>query len=61
MKSWLKSKTIIVNSLTLAASVLTLLVGSELVQQNPKITAGIVAALAAVNVGLRIITSVPIG
>ena len=55
-KSWIKSKTIILNGLTLAASLLTVVAGSELVADHPKAAAGIVAALAAVNVALRFVT-----
>lgn len=61
MKSWFASKTIIVNALTLAASLLTVASGSDLIQQHPKVAAGIVAALASVNIGLRFITALPIG
>ena len=55
-KSWIKSKTIVLNGLTLAASLLTVVAGSELVADYPKATAGIVAALAAVNIALRFVT-----
>lgn len=61
MKSWFASKTIIVNALTLAASLLSVAGGSELIQQYPRASAAIVAALAAVNIGLRFITALPIG
>ena len=55
-KSWIKSKTIVLNGLTLAASLLTVVAGSELVADYPRAAAGIVAALAAVNIALRFVT-----
>jgi len=69
MKSWFASKTIIANSIAIAASALTLSVSvltplatSELVQQYfPKTAAGIVVAIGAVNITLRFITSTAIG
>jgi hypothetical protein len=61
MKSWFASKTIIVNALTLAASLLSVAGGSELIQQYPKVAAAIVAALAGINIALRFITSTAIG
>ena len=59
-KSWIKSKTIILNGLTLAASLLTVVAGSVLVADYPRAAAGIVAALAAVNVALRFVTYLPV-
>ena len=59
-KSWIQSKTIILNGLTLAASLLTVVAGSELVADYPRAAAGIVAALAAVNVALRLVTYLPV-
>ncbi len=61
MKSWFQSKTIIVNSLTLAASLLSVLAGSQLIAEYPRGAAGIAAALAAVNIMLRFVTVLPIG
>ena len=61
MKSWTQSKTVIVNGLSLAAGVLTVAVGSELVAQYPRTAATLASALYAVNIALRFITSVPIG
>jgi hypothetical protein len=61
MKSWFASKTIIVNALTLAASLLSVAGGSELIQQYPRASAAIVAALATVNILIRFVTAVPIG
>ena len=55
-KSWTKSKTIILNGLTLAASLLTVVAGSELIADYPRAAAAIVAALAAINVALRFVT-----
>ena len=60
-KNWTRSRTILLNSLTLAVSVLTVVSGSELVADYPKAAAAIVAALAAANIALRFITSRPIG
>jgi len=60
-KSWWKSKTIWINTLTLAASILGVLIASELVQENPRlvlILAGI--ALPVINVLLRWLTDEPI-
>jgi hypothetical protein len=59
-KSWTKSKTIILNGLTLAASLLTVVAGSELIADYPRAAAGIVAALAAINVALRFVTHLPV-
>jgi hypothetical protein len=59
-KSWLKSKTIIVNSLTLAASLLAVVGGSEVIADYPRAAAAIVAALAAINVALRFVTYLPV-
>jgi hypothetical protein len=61
MKSWAASKTIIVNSLSLAAGLLTVAAGSELVAQYPRAAAVVASALAAVNIGLRFVTYLPIG
>ena len=59
-KSWTKSKTIILNGLTLAASLLTVVAGSELIADYPRAAAAIVAALAAINVALRFVTHLPV-
>ena len=60
-KNWTRSRTILLNSLTLAVSVLTAVGGSELVADYPKAAAAIVAALAAANIALRFVTSTKIG
>jgi hypothetical protein len=56
-----RSKTVIINSLSLAAGLLTVAVGSDLVAQYPRTAALLGTALAGVNIALRFITSVPIG
>jgi hypothetical protein len=61
MKSWALSKTIIINSLSLAAGLLTVAAGSELVAQYPRAAALVGSSLAAVNIGLRFVTYMPIG
>ena len=60
-KSWLSSKTVIVNALSLAAGLLTVAAGSELVTQYPRAAAAIASGLAAVNIALRFVTFLPIG
>jgi hypothetical protein len=59
-KSWTKSKTVIVNSLSLAAGLLATAAGSELVASYPKSAAMIGTALAAVNIALRFVTVEPL-
>ncbi len=59
-KSWIKSKTIVFNVLTLVASLLTIVSGSEVFAEHPQITAAIVPALAAINVALRFVTHLPV-
>lgn len=59
-KSWIKSKTIIVNSLTLAASLLAVVGGSDVIAEYPRAVAGVAAALAAVNIALRFVTYLPV-
>jgi len=61
MKAWFTSKTVILNTLTLAASILTVAAGSDLVAQYPKAAALIAAGLSAVNIALRFVTIMPIG
>lgn len=55
-----KSKTLIVNWLTLVASTLVLWTNSDLVAQYPDIAAGMVSVLAGVNLVLRWGTSLPL-
>lgn len=61
MKAWFTSKTLILNTLTLTASLLTVAAGSDLVSQYPKAAALLAAALSAVNIALRFVTVMPIG
>lgn len=61
MKAWFTSKTLIINTLTLAASLLTVAAGSDLVAQYPRAAAGIAAGLSAINIALRFLTVMPIG
>ena len=56
----LKSKTIIVNSRTVAVGVMGYLAGNEVIAANPEIVSVLVAATGAVNVLLRLVTSIPI-
>ena len=56
MKDWYKSKTLIVNTLSLVVAVVTAAAGTTLVQDHPQVAAGLTAVLAAVNVALRFLT-----
>jgi hypothetical protein len=56
----LKSKTVIVNTLTVAVGVLGYLAGHDVIAQNPEVVAALVSAVGVVNVLLRIVTVVPI-
>ena len=66
MKIWdivtklLKSKTLIVNWGVLIASTLTVWTNSELITQHPDVMATLVSALAAVNIVLRYLTTLPL-
>ena len=60
-KPWYASKTIWLNAVTAGVAVLTALQGQSIVQDNPSLAAGLVAALGAANVALRIISILPIG
>lgn len=55
-----KSKTIIVNVLTLSLAVLAAFKGSNLIAAYPEIAASITAAIAAINVVLRFLTTMPL-
>lgn len=57
-KSWLASKTLWLNGLTLAAVVLTALSGSPIIP--PTALPYVVGALAAVNFALRFLTDAPL-
>jgi hypothetical protein len=57
MKNIFASKTVWVNSLTLAAAALTYVVNHDLFVHNPDLSAALVAVLALVNIGLRLVTN----
>lgn len=56
----LKSKTLIVNYVSLAAATLALWLDSPVITDNPTLVATFTAALAAVNIVLRAVTSLPL-
>ena len=56
----LKSKTIIVNVLTVAVGVLGYLAGNEVISQNPEAVAALISAVGVVNVALRFVTVLPL-
>lgn len=56
----LKSKTVIVNTLTVATGVLGFLAGHEVIAAHPEVVAALISAVGVVNVLLRIVTVVPI-
>jgi hypothetical protein len=55
-----KSKTLIVNWTALVAATLTLWLDSSLIQSNPEVVAVLTSVLAAVNIVLRAVTSLPL-
>jgi len=55
-----KSKTIIVNTLTVVVGTLGYLAGHGVIAQYPDIVAGMVAAMGALNIVLRLATSIPV-
>jgi len=59
-KPLLESRTIWLNVATLAVAVLTALIGTDIVQQNPQAVAVIQALLAVANLYLRFGTDRPI-
>ena len=59
-KAWWQSKTIWINAITAATATLTVLGGQQIVVEHPQASAAIVAALGALNVALRLITSLPV-
>lgn len=56
----LKSKTVIVNTLTVAVGVLGYLAGHDVIAQNPEIVAALISVVGVVNVLLRIVTVMPV-
>lgn len=56
----LKSKTIIVNSLTVVVGVLGYLQGHEVIAAYPGVVAGLVATIGVLNVALRFVTTIPV-
>jgi NAD/NADP transhydrogenase beta subunit len=56
----LKSKTVIVNTLTVAVGVLGYLAGHDVIAQNPEVVAALVSVVGVVNVLLRLVTIVPV-
>jgi hypothetical protein len=60
-KPWWSSKTILVNAITAGIATLTALQGQALIADNPQAAAWIVAGLGALNIGLRIVSVLPIG
>lgn len=60
LKKLMKSKTIIVNGLTVVVGVLGYLQGHEVIAQYPGVVASIVAAIGILNVALRFVTTIPV-
>lgn len=60
-KSLLTSKTFWINALTTGVAVLTAVGGQAWVAEHPAATAMIGAGLALLNIGLRYVTTQPIG
>lgn len=60
LKQLLKSKTIVVNVLMVAAGTLGYWSGHEVIAQNPDMVAALVAAAGVVNVALRFLTTIPV-
>lgn len=61
VKPWFKSKVVWVNTLTLAASILTIIATSELLAKYPELVVGITGiAIPIINVFLRWLTDGPI-
>ena len=59
-KAKVKSKTLWINGITLAAGLLSLAVGGEFLADKPTFLAIIVAINGALNIGLRFLTTQPI-
>lgn len=60
IKPWYKSRIIALNTLTTIVVVLTALQGQSFVQEYPRVTLGITAAVSICNIILRTITSQPV-
>lgn len=56
MKKWYKSRTLLVNLLTLAIGVIGVFEGTDWIMANPSAAALIVSAIATLNVYLRLNT-----
>lgn len=61
MKPWYKSRTIIINLLTLAAGLTGVFVGTEWIMANPALSALTLSVTAVLNVHLRLMTGKTIG
>ncbi len=55
-KAWWKSRTMVVNILTAAVAVLTLVSQEELLLENPRMAGYVTIGLAVANVALRLVT-----
>ncbi len=60
VKKLMKSKTIVVNGLTVVVGVLGYLQGHEVIAAYPGVVAGLVAAIGVLNVALRFVTTIPV-
>lgn len=60
LSKMMKSKTIIVNGLTVVVGVVGYLAGHEVIAQNPEIVSALLAASGVLGVVLRLVTSVPV-
>lgn len=60
IKQLLKSKTIIVNTLTVVVGTLGYVAGHEVIAAHPDWVAGLVAMIGVLNVALRIVTTLPV-
>jgi hypothetical protein len=56
----LKSKTVIINSLTVAVGVLGYLAGNDVIAAHPDWVAALVSIVGIVNVALRFVTFLPL-
>lgn len=60
VKSWYKSKTILINTITAGIAVITALQGQQIVAENPQLAAGLVVAVSIANIALRAVTFLPL-